>query len=1048
MQTLQLDEFLRSLKQNIDTPHSLLLGAGASIESGIPSAGDCIWDWKKEIFLSQNPSTVGAYDNPKLENVRRIIQRWLDSQNIYPAENSTEEYSYYAEKAFLIADDRRKYFQHLVANHVPSLGYHLISLLALENFIKSVWTTNFDGMMLKCAHQYSPLVPVEITADTSSRIYRGDIENELLCIALHGDYKYGDLKNTEKELDTQDSELVNALNHELRNRDLIVIGYSGRDQSLMQALTHVYSTRGAGKLFWCGYGSQATAPVEQLIDFANKSGRTAFYIPTEGFDSTMYAIARHCMGNNKQFLSKIDEIKKKLSAIVEPKPHNFSLVNTTINKIVATNAFPIVFPKQCFQFEVQYETGEKPWDFCKKLYQQDVMAIPYNNMVYAWGSKEIIEDSCRSKLKTNIELCPLSKEAVASIGALQELLLKTVTRVLAESNSLGYSKDKIWDSREVLRYKVGNKVVAAYSGVNLSLVFDARNTYLTFAPSYMYADDDKLTKDEKKIFADCFYSQINNGRPNKNTNAYIMKWVRKLIGNSNFSATYPRGTTSAFLFSIGSRSALIGINNGSSFIANLPQGLPSKRIVFHGREYRDPNLIFYNTSTLRLEEDFHPMRGLINNAPIDYAMNSGVLRSSISVGVLCPSGYERQFSDFIAGLNRRSTARHNPDFLISYPGFFDAFKTGIDLPSPGSNRWHPISATNSPNLHAAAIAFGDMIAHNIDQLSAMAVDVILVYIPKEYELLTSYSDQATKFDLHDYVKAYAAQKRVATQFVREKTIESDLHCQIMWSISLALYVKSGRIPWTITGMQPDTAFAGIGYSVMDGPKGNNIVVGCSHIYSSDGQGMKYRLSKIQDYKLDRKKNPFLSENEAYRLGLNIKDLFHASFSEFPKRVVIHKRTPFRKEEIKGLVESLSSAGIKSIELVEITYEDDLKCFALTSTHTDVDGFPVRRGMCFPAKGNTMYLYTHGIAPSVVAPNRKYIQGGKSIPLPLKVTRHYGTSDMSQIASEILGLSKMNWNSFNLYSKLPCTIESSNEIARIGWLLSQYEGTLYDYRYFM
>ena len=33
MQTLQMDEFLRSLKQNIETPHALLLGAGASVES-------------------------------------------------------------------------------------------------------------------------------------------------------------------------------------------------------------------------------------------------------------------------------------------------------------------------------------------------------------------------------------------------------------------------------------------------------------------------------------------------------------------------------------------------------------------------------------------------------------------------------------------------------------------------------------------------------------------------------------------------------------------------------------------------------------------------------------------------------------------------------------------------------------------------------------------------------------------------------------------------------------------------------------------------------
>ena len=135
-------------------------------------------------------------------------------------------------------------------------------------------------------------------------------------------------------------------------------------------------------------------------------------------------------------------------------------------------------------------------------------------------------------------------------------------------------------------------------------------------------------------------------------------------------------------------------------------------------------------------------------------------------------------------------------------------------------------------------------------------------------------------------------------------------------------------------------------------------------------------------------------------------------------------------------------------LIEISYENDLKCFALNYHSTDVDGFPVRRGLCFPINANTMYLFTHGIAPSVIDEKRKYFQGGKSIPLPLKVVRHYGNGDIVQIATEILGLSKMNWNSFNLYSKLPCTIESSNEIARIGWLLSQYEGTLYDYRYFM
>lgn len=1047
MEILQLDEFLRSIKQNIDTPHSLLLGAGASIESGIPSATDCIWDWKREIYLSKNPGSIGNFDNSKSEAVRRVIQRWIDAQNIYPAENSVEEYSYFAEKAYPIADDRRKYFQHLVANHDPSLGYHLISLLALENIIKSVWTTNFDGLTLKCAHQYSPLVPVEITAATSERIYRGDVDKELLCIALHGDYKYGALKNTEQELDSQDGELVKALLHELTNRDLIVVGYSGRDQSLMDALTKVYSKKGAGKLFWCGYGSNVPSEVETLIRTANQYGRAAFYIPTEGFDSTFYAIARHCMSENKEFLEKVDNIKKKLSITLEPRHSGFIQLNGAVNKVVSTNAFPVAFPNQCYQFEVLLASDEKPWDFCKALGKEDVMAVPYKNLVYAWGSKSVIEEVCKGKLKTNIELCPLSRASIARNSTFRELLLKTLVHILAVSHGLGHSKDKIWDTKEVLKYRIGARTVTAYSGVKLALLFDYKYSYLTLVPSYMYADDVTLTSEERKQFADWFNARVNNGRPNLNANEYVVKWSKKIIGNTKFSVNYPVRNTVRFSFAVVNYSALIGVSSGKRNSIQLPAAVP-KRIVFSGTEYKDPTLRFCSASTHGIAEDFHPMRGLISNAPVDYAMDGGILHSAISVGVICPDKHERRFAQFISELNYRSQAKHNTDYLITFPGFYQAFKTGLDLPEPNSGKWKQIKASNEQDIHKAAVEFGDAIIRKIDQLSADSVDVILIYIPRDYEIFTSYTDGTVKYDLHDYIKAYAAQKQVATQFVREKTIESDLHCQIMWALSLALYVKSGRIPWVINGIQADTAFAGIGYSVMNAPTGSNVVVGCSHIYSSDGRGMKYKLSKIHDYSFDRKKNPYLSEEEAYRIGLNIKELFYKSFSELPKRVVVHKRTPFRKDEVKGLVESLSSAGVKNIELLEIIYEDNLKCFALNESCTRVDGYPVRRGMCFPIDNNTMYLFTHGIAPSVISPNRKYFQGGKSVPLPLKVVKHYGSGDMAQIATEILGLSKMNWNSFGLYSKLPCTIESSNEIARIGWLLSQFEGTLYDYRYFM
>lgn len=39
---LQFDEFIRSVAQNSNTRYSFLLGVGASVESGLPSAQECI----------------------------------------------------------------------------------------------------------------------------------------------------------------------------------------------------------------------------------------------------------------------------------------------------------------------------------------------------------------------------------------------------------------------------------------------------------------------------------------------------------------------------------------------------------------------------------------------------------------------------------------------------------------------------------------------------------------------------------------------------------------------------------------------------------------------------------------------------------------------------------------------------------------------------------------------------------------------------------------------------------------------------------------------
>ena len=172
--------------------------------------------------------------------------------------------------------------------------------------------------------------------------------------------------------------------------------------------------------------------------------------------------------------------------------------------------------------------------------------------------------------------------------------------------------------------------------------------------------------------------------------------------------------------------------------------------------------------------------------------------------------------------------------------------------------------------------------------------------------------------------------------------------------------------------------------------------------------------------------------------------------EIPRRVVVHKRTHFKRDEINGIVDSLKKSGVQQIDLIEVNFEENARFISMYLKGDVVTPgmFPLSRGSCFLLDGSTALLWTHGIVSSVKAENRSYYLGGKNIPIPLKIKKHYGVSNIGVIATEILGLTKMNWNSFDLYSKLPTTIQTSNEIARIGWLLNRFEGKTYDYRNFM
>jgi hypothetical protein len=1047
--SLSLDAFVRSIGVRRDTPHAVFLGAGASISSGLPSAQACIWEWKRDLFLTNNPGLEDQFMELSLPSVRRRIQQWLDQQGGYPAEDSPDEYGFYILQCFPIVDDRRAFFQQKVRNAQPHIGYRLLAHLAQVDLIHSAWSTNFDGLPARAAASFS-LTPIEVGIDTQNRLPRQPAKHELLCVSLHGDYRYDELKNTPDELREQERLLRAALIEELGRRPLIVCGYSGRDHSIMEALRDAYAKSGAGTLYWCGYSDGSIpAPVADLISHARAHGRSAFYVPTLGFDDLMVRLALHCLEGDRR------EAARKAIADCAPPDlltrEPFQIVEYRINTLIKSNAFEVECPAEVLAFDLKAWPKEKVWTSLREqIGTRAIVVAPFKGKVLAFGAIDEIKEAFGDNIKGLIERSPISPDEFrfedgAIVGLVREALVRSMA-VTARVATDG--RFELWFGEPAQRVTQDGQLCLVHESV---LVFVRRiggAQYVVLKPSLKVFDakGDAVSYEA----AGAVKLRILGYQHNKPFNIAVNKWRELLFPKDREPVfEYPVGVASTFKFKV-RRSPVfgkIGLPNGGR-PANIPTSLASL-LKYKGMELGEPNLLFSNKAGTGAVKDTHPVRGVAANRPYDFPLTVTGLLPSLRIGVICPQSETRALYAYLQNANSTyRPARTEADYLVDYPGFQTAYGLPLDIPTPGSAGWITCGEPTGSGGASGAISAAQQITAGIEALrSSFGPHVVLVFFPRRWDGLREYRDENERFNVHDFVKAYAVQRGVATQFLTEDTLSDAQQCRVWWWLSLALYVKGMRTPWVLDGFDDDTAFVGLGFSIdRNAEKGAHVVLGCSHIYSSRGEGLQYRLSKVEDPVM-RGKNPFMSKEDARRTGETIRQLFFDARGKLPRRVVLHKRTPFLKEEREGLVDGLS--GIASIDMLEIQKESAVRYVASVAKGSaiDEDNYPVRRGTVMRIDDFTALLWVHG-ATAAVNPNYKYFQGKRRIPAPLSLRRHAGSTPLDQLGKEILGLSKMNWNTFDLYTKFPATLQSSGEIARIGALLQRFGAASYDYRLFI
>lgn len=1049
---MSIDALVRSIGVARDRPLVVFLGAGASMSSGMPSAAQCIWEWKREIFLTNNPAADKAqFSELSLPSVKQRIQAWLDQQRRYPALDHPDEYSIYIEECFNRNEDRRIYFERWVKKCVPHLGYQLLAELTRQGLIHSVWTTNFDGLAAR-AGTSAGLTSIEIGIDSQTRVYRSSGAAELTCVSLHGDYRYDKLKNTGKELTAQEDELRSTLVEAMKSHPVLVCGYSGRDVSVMKAISEAYETpnpAGSNPLFWTQYGSDpAPAVVSDFLTTPDAQEPIKFHVGGVSFDDLMRRLALHLSDGEAR--DRVQTILEKFKTAPINQKQPFSLPSLPVTGLIKSNAIPLIPPRELIEFDlIQWPPTGRVWATFRELGDRHgFVAAPYRGKVYALATIDQLREAFAANVKDGtFNRVPLNDEDLRyEDGTANQLMRRATVLALAKGANCANDGDAIlWDLNSPSIERFNDQAWNVCKAVLLQIRTLGSDLALVFKPTLRVSD--RSGQVAPKEVERAIKVKVLGYQHNKEFNEATEFWRKRLLPKRDLEVRFP-DMEGGMTFTISGRPIFARVTDERTSTVRL-SAAQERAASQVGLQLLEPRLAFSRVNGKGIALDTLPVRGLLQNRPYDANLTDIGISTRLRLAIIAPAADAKRVYEYLLGIQQTiEPSKYDADYLLTFPGFSSAFKCPLEIPQPGQASFVTLEEPKDTSPESAREVAGRITAALSSLKATENPSVTVIYIPRRWQALRAFELDTEQFDLHDFVKSAAIPMGSSTQFLEEDTLSNSQQCRVRWWLSLAIYAKAMRTPWALTGLDANSAFVGLGFSVKRKTDGaGHIALGCSHLYSPTGHGLQFRLSKINN-PIMRRKNPFMSFDDARRLGEGIRELFFDAHLRLPERVVVHKQTPFLKEEREGLQAGLE--GVSCVELLQIFVDDTLR-YVASRPQADggfgIDGYPIRRGTTVIVDDQTALLWVHGTS-TALNPGRSYFQGKRRIPAPLVVRRHAGTSDLMMIAEEILGLSKMNFNSFDLYGQLPATIETSQKVARIGALLDRYTERSYDYRLFM
>jgi hypothetical protein len=297
------------------------------------------------------------------------------------------------------------------------------------------------------------------------------------------------------------------------------------------------------------------------------------------------------------------------------------------------------------------------------------------------------------------------------------------------------------------------------------------------------------------------------------------------------------------------------------------------------------------------------------------------------------------------------------------------------------------------------------------------------------DLLGSYSVDMYQYsvDFRRQLKARAMRFQVPIQIVLESTMKlPDDQVQPdqlggspisdrAWNLFSTVYYKAGGKPWRLSTAREGVCYVGIVYHKTDQIIGNKTACCAAQMFLDTGDGVVIR-GEYGPWYSPKTAQFHVPKEVAQELLAKVLSTYSSLEGKPLREVFLHYRASINEEEFRGF-QSACPPGVKLV-CIRVRREGGEARLFREGTR------PVLRGTFLQIHSRRGYLWTSGFKPFLMT------YDGWETPVPLRIDVQYGNESITQVATDILGLTKLNYNECKYGDLNPVTIGFSDAVGEI------------------